>query len=179
MDRRRIRRPNWPLPPVLIGALAQRGASCRRASPTRTSARARRPGARARRQRRRSTSTSTCSPTTRTRRRRIRRISTLRAEPAAEEPLQRRLRTSPTTGSSGTSRSATPMMRSGRTCSTTATTARRRPTRSSTAASASSGLDDKVTTSIKAINLGNADVQQHVFGDVTKRQIVGEVRVQF
>jgi hypothetical protein len=36
-----------------------------------------------------------------------------------------------------------------------------------------------VTTSIKATNLGNQDVQQHVFGDVLKRQIVGELRVQF
>ncbi len=38
---------------------------------------------------------------------------------------------------------------------------------------------DKVTTSIKFVNLGNADVQQHVFGDITKRQIVGEFRVNF
>ena len=39
--------------------------------------------------------------------------------------------------------------------------------------------DDKVTTSIKVINLANSDVQQHVFGDIIKRQIVGEVRVEF
>jgi iron complex outermembrane receptor protein len=38
---------------------------------------------------------------------------------------------------------------------------------------------DRVTTSIKATNLANQDVQQHVFGDVLKRQIVGELRVQF
>ncbi len=38
---------------------------------------------------------------------------------------------------------------------------------------------DRVTTSVKATNLGNQDVQQHVFGDVIKRQIVGELRVQF
>jgi len=38
---------------------------------------------------------------------------------------------------------------------------------------------DKVTTSIKFVNLGNADVQQHVFGDITKRQIVGEIKVNF
>ncbi len=38
---------------------------------------------------------------------------------------------------------------------------------------------DKVTTSIKFVNLGNSDVQQHVFGDITKRQIVGEIRVNF
>jgi outer membrane receptor protein involved in Fe transport len=38
---------------------------------------------------------------------------------------------------------------------------------------------DKVTTTVKFVNLGNSDVQQHVFGDITKRQIVGEVRVNF
>jgi outer membrane receptor protein involved in Fe transport len=38
---------------------------------------------------------------------------------------------------------------------------------------------DKVTTSIKFVNLGNSDVQQHVFGDITKRQIIGEFRVNF
>jgi outer membrane receptor protein involved in Fe transport len=38
---------------------------------------------------------------------------------------------------------------------------------------------DRVTTSIKATNLANQDVQQHVFGDVIKRQVVGEVKVQF
>jgi hypothetical protein len=36
-----------------------------------------------------------------------------------------------------------------------------------------------VTTSVKATNLGNSVVQQHVFGDITKRQIVGEVKFQF
>jgi hypothetical protein len=36
-----------------------------------------------------------------------------------------------------------------------------------------------LTTSVKAVNLGNADVQQHVFGDILKRQFVGEVRIQF
>ena len=39
--------------------------------------------------------------------------------------------------------------------------------------------NDKLTTSIKATNLGNEVVQQHVFGDITKRQVVGELRVQF
>ena len=38
---------------------------------------------------------------------------------------------------------------------------------------------DKVTTSVKATNLGNRNVQQHVFGDITKRQVVGELKVQF
>ncbi len=40
-------------------------------------------------------------------------------------------------------------------------------------------LDDKLTTSLKITNLGNEQVQQHVFGDITKRQIVAEARVQF
>jgi outer membrane receptor protein involved in Fe transport len=39
--------------------------------------------------------------------------------------------------------------------------------------------DNKLTTSLKVTNLANQDVQQHVFGDITKRQIVGELRVQF
>jgi outer membrane receptor protein involved in Fe transport len=39
--------------------------------------------------------------------------------------------------------------------------------------------NNKVTTSLKVINLANQDVQQHVFGDILKRQIVGEMRVQF
>ena len=40
-------------------------------------------------------------------------------------------------------------------------------------------LDDQLTTSVKVINLANDDVQQHVFGDVLKRQVIGELRVQF
>jgi outer membrane receptor protein involved in Fe transport len=38
---------------------------------------------------------------------------------------------------------------------------------------------ERLTTSIKGTNLANQRVQQHVFGDVLKRQIVGELRVQF
>jgi outer membrane receptor protein involved in Fe transport len=38
---------------------------------------------------------------------------------------------------------------------------------------------NRLTTSIKATNLANQNVQQHVFGDILKRQIVGELRVQF
>jgi outer membrane receptor protein involved in Fe transport len=38
---------------------------------------------------------------------------------------------------------------------------------------------DKVTTSIKVTNLANQTVQQHVFGDITKRQVVGELKVHF
>ncbi len=40
-------------------------------------------------------------------------------------------------------------------------------------------LDDKVTTSLKVVNLANSSVQQHVFGDITKFQMVGEIKVQF
>ena len=38
---------------------------------------------------------------------------------------------------------------------------------------------NKLTTSVKVINLFNQDVQQHVFGDILKRQVVGELRVNF
>jgi outer membrane receptor for ferrienterochelin and colicins len=37
----------------------------------------------------------------------------------------------------------------------------------------------KVTTSLKGTNLGNEDIQQHVFGDIMKRTIIGEVRFRF
>ena len=40
-------------------------------------------------------------------------------------------------------------------------------------------LDDRVTTSLKLTNIGNQEVQQHIFGDIMKRQIVGEVRLEF
>jgi outer membrane receptor for ferrienterochelin and colicin len=40
-------------------------------------------------------------------------------------------------------------------------------------------LDDRVTTSLKVTNLGNQEVQQHIFGDIMRRQIVGELRVGF
>jgi hypothetical protein len=38
---------------------------------------------------------------------------------------------------------------------------------------------NKLTTSVKLINLFNQEVQQHVFGDILKRQVVGELRVNF
>ncbi len=38
---------------------------------------------------------------------------------------------------------------------------------------------DQLTTSVKVVNLANDDVQQHVFGDILKRQVIGEIRVQF
>ncbi len=37
--------------------------------------------------------------------------------------------------------------------------------------------NDRFTTSLKGVNLANDEVQQHVFGDVIKRQIVAELRV--
>ena len=39
--------------------------------------------------------------------------------------------------------------------------------------------DGKVTTSLKATNLANQDIQQHIFGDILKRSIVGEVRLSY
>lgn len=39
--------------------------------------------------------------------------------------------------------------------------------------------NDNFTTSIKAINIGNDEVHQHVFGDIIKRQIMAELRVNF
>lgn len=39
--------------------------------------------------------------------------------------------------------------------------------------------DNRVTTALKITNLANQEVMQHVFGDVLKRQIVGEVRFEF
>ncbi|MEO8680317.1 MAG: TonB-dependent receptor [Vicinamibacterales bacterium] len=38
---------------------------------------------------------------------------------------------------------------------------------------------DKVTATIKAINLLNEDIQSHVFGDILKRQVLGELRFTF
>jgi outer membrane receptor protein involved in Fe transport len=39
--------------------------------------------------------------------------------------------------------------------------------------------DGKVTTMLKGTNLANETIQQHVFGDILKRSIMGEVRLQF
>ena len=36
---------------------------------------------------------------------------------------------------------------------------------------------DRLTTAIKAVNIGNDNVQQHAFGDLVGRQIIGELRV--
>ena len=40
-------------------------------------------------------------------------------------------------------------------------------------------LADRLTTSVKVTNFGNTEVQQHIFGDITKRQVVGEARFRF
>lgn len=40
-------------------------------------------------------------------------------------------------------------------------------------------MDDKLTTSVKVTNATNREIQQHVFGDILKRQIVGEARYAF
>ena len=39
--------------------------------------------------------------------------------------------------------------------------------------------NSKVTTMVKATNITNKNIRQHVFGDVIKRTVVGEVRFQF
>jgi iron complex outermembrane receptor protein len=39
--------------------------------------------------------------------------------------------------------------------------------------------NDKLTTSIKVTNLANHEVMQHIFGDIMRRQVVGEVRASF
>ncbi len=40
-------------------------------------------------------------------------------------------------------------------------------------------MGDTLVTSIKTTNLANKEVMQHIFGDVLKRQIVGEARFTF
>jgi outer membrane receptor protein involved in Fe transport len=40
-------------------------------------------------------------------------------------------------------------------------------------------MNDQVTTTVKVINLANQEVQQHVFGDIMKRQVIGELKVGF
>ncbi len=40
-------------------------------------------------------------------------------------------------------------------------------------------LRDKITASIKVINLLDEEIQSHVFGDILKRQVLGELRFQF
>jgi len=40
-------------------------------------------------------------------------------------------------------------------------------------------MQDHLVTSIKVTNLANQEIQQHIFGDIIKRQVVGEVRLSF
>lgn len=40
-------------------------------------------------------------------------------------------------------------------------------------------FNDQLTLALKGINLANDDVQQHVFGDIMKRQLMAELRVNF
>jgi outer membrane receptor protein involved in Fe transport len=40
-------------------------------------------------------------------------------------------------------------------------------------------MGDRLTTTVKVINLGNQDIQSHVFGDIIKRQVIGELRLLF
>lgn len=56
------------------------------------------------------------------------------------------------------------------------------PTEAYTMVNAGFGVrwaQERVTTSLKVTNLGNVDAQQHVFGDILKRQVAGEIRVAF
>jgi hypothetical protein len=37
----------------------------------------------------------------------------------------------------------------------------------------------RYNAAIKVVNLGNQEIQQHIFGDISKRQIVGEFKILF
>ena len=39
--------------------------------------------------------------------------------------------------------------------------------------------EQRMTLSVKLVNLGNADAQQHIFGDILKRQVLGELKFDF
>ena len=39
--------------------------------------------------------------------------------------------------------------------------------------------EGKVTTTLKANNIFNQEIQQHIYGDIMKMSLVGEVRFQF
>ena len=41
------------------------------------------------------------------------------------------------------------------------------------------GKEGRVVTSVKGTNLLNEDIQQHIFGDIIKRSLMGELRVRF
>jgi outer membrane receptor protein involved in Fe transport len=40
-------------------------------------------------------------------------------------------------------------------------------------------LNEKVVTTLKLTNIFNEEIQQHIFGDIVRRQVVGEVRFAF
>jgi outer membrane receptor protein involved in Fe transport len=40
-------------------------------------------------------------------------------------------------------------------------------------------LNERVVTTLKLTNIGNQEIQQHIFGDILRRQVVGEVRFSF
>ena len=40
-------------------------------------------------------------------------------------------------------------------------------------------LGERIVTSVKVTNIGDQEVQQHIFGDILRRQVVGEVRLAF
>jgi outer membrane receptor for ferrienterochelin and colicins len=39
--------------------------------------------------------------------------------------------------------------------------------------------EDRITAGVKLVNLNNDDAQQHIFGDIIKRQIVGQLKYRF
>lgn len=56
------------------------------------------------------------------------------------------------------------------------------PTKSYTQVNGAIGLrwaGGRIVTTVKAINLFNREIQTHVFGDVIKRQVIGEARFRF
>lgn len=40
-------------------------------------------------------------------------------------------------------------------------------------------LGERLVSTIKVINLTNESIQSHVFGDIVKQEILGELRVNF
>ena len=41
------------------------------------------------------------------------------------------------------------------------------------------GQEGRIVTMLKVTNLLNQEIQQHIFGDISKLQMVGELRVKF
>ena len=77
-------------------------------------------------------------------------------------------------------KSATRARPTGRTCSTAAT---RGSTDAFTLVNGSFGVKwgekRNIVTMLKVTNLLNEEIQQHIFGDISKLQMVGELRVGF